>query len=412
MICIPETLVGYGDAFDKQGSVECPRAHPPFLRAVGMGSDASPSRVRKTPQLGNFAIVITFEADDAVVAVSGDVDVMTAPTLASVLRGVTDAGHLHVVLDVADVSFIGGAGLGSVSVAATELDDRGGNLTVRAASPAAHRLFSLPGADVPTSVTFVRTRQSELGAEQQPGDHTAILTSPQSRLTELAHAIAVPTSAKVIDAALQLVTVLATATVDGADGVSVTLARDGQMVTAASSNDTVLRMDEHQYRTGEGPCLAAASLGHWFHVESLADEQRWPDFVPLARSEGIASVLSTPLLVADTSLGALNIYSTTDRAFGHEQQELAALFATQAATILTDAGVERVNADFAKRISAALLAREVIAQAQGVVMARQHVSSSEAAAILHRLARTAELSVLAQATEVVAATLDDSDASR
>ena len=71
-----------------------------------------------------------------------------------------------------------------------------------------------------------------------------------------------------------------------------------------------------------------------------------------------------------------------------------------------------VNANFAKRISAALLAREVIAQAQGVVMTREHVSSSEAAAILHRLARTAGLSVLAQATEVAASTLDGSDASR
>ena len=358
---------------------------------------------------GDFGIAIAFDDPVAIVSVTGDVDGGTASTLASVLGALPDAGHVRVVLDLARVNFFGGSGLGLVSVASLRLDSVGGTLTIRGASTTVRRMFALPGVGVAAGVKFAIAAHSELGSEQRAGDRTAILASPQALRSDLIRSVAAATNTKVIDAALQMVTVLAAATVDGADGVSVTLARGGHMVTAASSNDTVLRMDQHQYRTGEGPCLAAASQGHWFHVESLAEEQRWPDFVPLAIDEGIASVLSTPLLVAERPLGALNIYSTSDHAFGLEQQELAALFATQAATILTDAGVDLDNADFATRISKALLAREVIAHAQGVLMARHRVDRGEAAAKLHRAARSAEISVIAHATDVVASTQDDVD---
>ena len=365
------------------------------------------SALLEPASLGHFGIAISFSDKDAIVSVIGEVDGLTAPTLASLLGALADAGHGRVVLDLARVTFFGGAGLGLVSLASLRLDSLGGALTIGEASTPVRRLFAIPGVGVAEGVTFESAKRSDLGAEQHAGDRTVILASPPPFRADLIRSVAAPASIKVIDAALQLVTVLAAATVDGADGVSVTLARSGRMVTAASSNDTVLRMDEHQYRTGEGPCLAAAAQGHWFHVESLADEPRWPNFVPLALNEGIASVLSTPLLVAERPLGALNIYSVTERAFGLEQQQLAGLFATQAATILTDAGIDLVNSDFATRMSGALIAREVIAQAQGVLMARHHVSRDEAAAALHRSARSAEVSVLVHATEVVASTHDD-----
>ncbi len=377
-----------------------------------MASKESAFLAPQPTSLGDFGIDIAFDDSVTIVSVTGDVDECSAPTLTSVLGALIDAGHVRVVLDVTGVSFFGGSGLGLVSVASLRLDSLAGTLTIRGASATVRRLFALPGVGVAPGVMFVGAKHSDLGTEQRAGDRTAILASPQAVRSGLNRSVAAPTSTKVIDAALRLVTVLATATVDGADGVSVTLARGGHMVTVASSDDTVLRMDEHQYRTGEGPCLAAASEGHWFHVESLAEEERWPDFVPLALSEGIASVLSTPLLVAERPLGALNIYSTSEHAFGLEQQQLAALFATQAATILTDAGVDLISADFANRISEALHAREVIAHAQGVVMARRHVGRAEAAADLHRAARSAEISVAAHAADVVASTHDKSGTGR
>ncbi len=377
-----------------------------------MASKESAFLAPQPTSLGDFGIDIAFDDNVTIVSVTGEVDKCSAPTLTSVLGALTDAGHVRVVLDVTRVSFFGGSGLGLVSVASLRLESLAGTLTIRGASAAVRRLFALPGVGVAPGVMFVSAPHSDLGTEQRAGDRTAILASPQPSRSDLIRSVAPATSTQVIDAALQLVTVLAAATVDGADGVSVTLARSGLLVTAAATNDTVLRMDEHQYRTGEGPCLAAAAEGHWFHVESLAEERRWPDFVPLALNEGIASVLSTPLLVAERPLGALNIYSTTEHVFGLEQQQLAALFATQAATILTDGGVDLLSADFATRTSEALRAREVIALAQGVLMARQHVGRAEAAAALHRAARAAEVPVAAYAADVVASTHDKSGTGR
>ncbi len=373
-----------------------------------MASKESAFQAPQPTPLGDFGIDIAFDDNVTIVSVTGDVDECSVATLASMLGALADAGHIRLVLDLARVTFFGGAGLGLVSVASRRLDSLGGTLAIRGASAAVRHLFAIPGVGVAAGVAFASSRHSDLGAEQRAGDRTAILASPQPSRSDLIRSVAPANSTKVIDAALQLVTVLAAATVDGADGVSVTLARSGLLVTAAATNDTVLRMDEHQYRTGEGPCLAAAAQGHWFHVESLAEERRWPDFVPLALQEGIASVLSTPLLVAERPLGALNIYSTTEHAFGLEQQQLAALFATQAATILTHGGVDLINSDFSTRISEALHAREVIAHAQGVVMARQHVDRAVAAAALHHAARSAEISVFAHATDVVASTHDAS----
>jgi GAF domain-containing protein len=206
----------------------------------------------------------------------------------------------------------------------------------------------------------------------------------------------------VIDAALRLVTALAGATVDHADGVSVTLERHGQLMTVAATDDTVLTMDRHQYETGEGPCLAAKAEGRWFYVESLEDETRWPAFVPLALEGGIRSVLSSPLVTRDRPQGALNIYSFTRQAFGTREQELAELFAEQASQILTTAGQELTDDESDLRFVSALTARRTIHQAQGVLMARNDLSAKDAIASLFREARTADITVLARASEIVA----------
>ena len=230
--------------------------------------------------------------------------------------------------------------------------------------------------------------------ERQPADLSSDLT----------RVAAIPANLGVVDAALRLVVALARETVGGADGVTVTLSRHGQMTTVASSDETIVQMDRDQYATGQGPCLAAATEGRGFHVESLAEETRWPEFIPRAIRGGIRSILSTPLLAGARPVGALNIYSNAERAFGAEEQELAALFATQASGILTDAAVDVSAEQAAARLQDALRSREVIAQAQGVVMGREGVSAEEAFAHLRRSSGDAHVPVRQRAGDVVAST--------
>ena len=168
--------------------------------------------------------------------------------------------------------------------------------------------------------------------------------------SDLVRVGSIPANNEVIDAALTLVVKLAEETVGGAHGVSVSLDRHGKLRTVAASNDTVLEMDQHQYDSGEGPCVDAAAEGHEFHIDSLAGETRWPTFVPKATAQGIKSILSTPLIPHDRPLGALNIYSDAERAFGSTAKELAQLFATQAETFLAVAGADVSDEQRAGRV--------------------------------------------------------------
>ena len=334
----------------------------------------------------------------------GDVDVLAAPTLGAMLDVLVDQGHPHVVLDCAAVAFMDAAGLGVIAKSSARLAESGRMLTLRAAPAQTRRILDITGMNGLIRLEASDPNIAVLGAEQRSADRPVVVATDRAGLSaDLARVGAKPNSAT-IDAALRLVTLLAGATVEGADGVSVTLERNGRLSTVASTNDTVRLMDDHQYATGEGPCLAAAAQGHWFHSESLAEEDRWPAFVPRAIEEGIASILSTPLMTAERAVGALNIYSTTDRAFGPRQQELAALFASQASGILVDGGADAADAKLGERILEGLHARQMIARAEGVLMARDHLSAERATATLHRAARAAEEAVLKHATEIVAST--------
>jgi GAF domain-containing protein len=189
---------------------------------------------------------------------------------------------------------------------------------------------------------------------------------------------------ELIDGALRLAVALAGTVVEGADGVSVSLRRRGILATVAATDQTVLNMDADQYQTGQGPCVDASNEGHWFHAESLESETRWPAFTPRARALGIESILSSPLLVQKRPVGALNIYSLTAGAFSVRDQELAAAFAGQASSLLSKAETSPTDDELSIRFQGALRTREVIAQAQGILMERDGITEIDAYGALRR----------------------------
>jgi anti-anti-sigma factor len=351
---------------------------------------------------GAFALAIRHRPDQVIVSVHGDLDLLTAPALRCVLKALVEQSG-SVVLDLAGLAFMDASGLGVLASTANALSP-GRVVSIRTPSVAVRRLLAITGLPPLVELEPLSARPSLLGREQTvSGLPPFVASEADARLLEAgALALAHPTPQDVVDAALRLVTALAQATIRGADGVSVSLTRDDRVVTVAASDDTIAQMDRDQYATGQGPCLAAATEGHWFHVESLGAEDRWPEFTARARQDGIASILSTPLMVADRPVGALNIYSGSERAFGPHEQELAGLFATQASDVL--AGADGPTEATARRLRDALEMREVIAQAQGVLMAREGVSAEVAYGVLRQSSRRADLLVRHQAAAIVAST--------
>jgi GAF domain-containing protein len=128
--------------------------------------------------------------------------------------------------------------------------------------------------------------------------------------------------------------------------------------------------------------VSASVEGRWFQAESLDTETRWPAFTPKARALGINAILSSPLVAADRPVGAINIYSRTVAAFEHGDQRLASIFATEASVILTEAGMDLTEDERSARFQGALLTRQAIAVAQGVLMARRGISQDAAYTLL------------------------------
>jgi len=162
-------------------------------------------------------------------------------------------------------------------------------------------------------------------------------------------------------------------------------------------------MDASQYATGEGPCVDASAEGRRFHTASLAAEARWPVFVPTARALGISAILSSPLTGNGKPVGALNIYSRHAGAFGPADQQLAAVFASEASTLLSAAAGD-MDEVVIGRLESALRTRHVIALAQGVLMERHAIDEDSAHRLLRRSSARTRRPVHQGATDIVVST--------
>jgi anti-anti-sigma factor len=351
--------------------------------------------------LGGLNFDVDAVGDRAVVAVRGALDARSALLLAGVLDALTDAGCRRLVVVGGGVTAIDAAALDVLARVSQRLSETGGSFRLRSPSEPIQKAL-----EAGRGFEFVVDAGASEPSEPQPTDvrDDAAGVGDGSREPDVVAGgadVRPRSSTATVDAALRLVTALAETTVENADGVSVTLERHGRVMTVAASDDAVKEMDAHQYQTGEGPCLAAKAEGRWFYIESLADETRWPNFVPLALEQGIHSILSSPLMTKERPQGALNIYSSTERAFGTRQQELAALFAEQASEILTTAEPDQTDEEVNRRLASALAARQVIHRAQGVIMEREGLTAEAAVSALHRAARAEGRTVADRATEVV-----------
>ena len=358
-------------------------ASPIVMEVLTMWSDSAGRRHQLgAPDDGSCTIGrVTIE-------VGGDIDIATAPRFAKLLNDVAGAGPAEIALDLADLAFMDASGLTAMASAAQRLPATS-SMTLRSPSALVERLPTITGLQ--ELITVDRSPGAEiLAAEQQSGDHSSTVPSSPSRLiSDLRLAAAIPASDDVIDAALSTVVELAAFILERADGVSVTLRRRGTLATVAASNPVVAQMDADQYETGEGPCLAAASEGHWFHIDALASEPRWPEFVKRARAEGINSVLSTPLIVESQPVGALNIYSNVEHSFERSDQERAAWFASRSSAIVAHAQTVDVDAAVHEQLQGALASREAISRAEGFLMGQRSISREAASVELRRSARRA-----------------------
>lgn len=190
-------------------------------------------------------------------------------------------------------------------------------------------------------------------------------------------------SEETLDQNLGPVAALARSSISGADGVGITLKRDGAAVTAAHSDEFVVDVDNHQFAAGHGPCLSAIEEGHSFKVDTTPDE-RWPEFTARAAEANVSSVLSIPLHAGDGTIGALNIYGRAPHAFDDYSTESGARFARHAAVLLSSAQAYASTQRLADNLEIALKTRETIGIAKGILMERDGITREEAFDVMRR----------------------------
>ncbi len=180
---------------------------------------------------------------------------------------------------------------------------------------------------------------------------------------------------------------LTTEALPAADMAGITLlGENGRPVTGVFTDPEAPEIDAAQYASGRGPCLDSWRLGKIVRLDDLDDAAGdYPEFVAAARSHGVRSTLSLPLVAGDDAAGALNLYSRTPKGFSLEDEEVGTMLASAAAIVLVNASAYWQAAQLSEQLSHAMQSRAVIEQAKGVLMARTpRLSADEAFDLLRK----------------------------
>jgi PAS domain S-box-containing protein len=162
------------------------------------------------------------------------------------------------------------------------------------------------------------------------------------------------------------------------DWAGVTIKIGGPAFTAASTDPRVLAVDTAQYALADGPCLQA--MRNKSLVAFAPDEiaSRWPKLAAAARTQGVLSFLSAPLLDQGIAHGSMNFYSGSDSGFADFEVDFLHVLNTYVSRGLGDFAVARGAAEQNRQLHEAMASRAPIEQAKGILMAVHQISSDAA----------------------------------
>jgi len=178
----------------------------------------------------------------------------------------------------------------------------------------------------------------------------------------------------------------AVSTVAGCEMASVTLNEHGVYQTAATTDSAASAVDQAQYDAQEGPCLDAVATPV-VYAHSFPDG-RWPTLASRPADLGAQSAVSYRLGAARPATsgtgGSLNTYGVEPDAFSEEAQEIGLILATHASMAAGAVRERDALQDLAENLKKALLSRDVIGQAKGILMERLKLSPEDAFETLRR----------------------------
>ena len=279
-----------------------------------------------------------------------------------------------------------------------ELDEWERQLDARAAElgvSAEDSEVSASRAEARAGRSQARQRRQEAGAERTTADVDREESSkrrqadaPPTRLAMAFAGIAEQLyDADTFDDVLLRIAKAAVSTVAGCRMASVTLSERSGYRTAASTESAATAVDHAQYQSDEGPCLDAIDAP-MVYAQSFPDE-RWPTLASRPAESGVQSALSYRLTTVssrtvDSGGGSLNSYGVTPNAFTDTAQEIGLILAAHASVAARAVEQRSTLQSLGRDLQQALLSRDVIGQAKGILMERLKVTPEDAFDLLRR----------------------------
>jgi ANTAR domain len=190
-----------------------------------------------------------------------------------------------------------------------------------------------------------------------------------------------------LDDVLSRIAEAAVSTIAGCRMASVTLSERSGYRTAASTDPAATTVDHAQYQSNEGPCLDAVD-SPMVYAQSFPDE-RWPTLASLPTESGVQSALAYRLAAASSATaesggGSLNSYGVIPHAFNDAAQEIGFILAAHASVAARAVDERSTLQSLERDLQQALLSRDVIGQAKGILMERLKCTPEDAFDLLRR----------------------------
>ena len=222
-------------------------------------------------------------------------------------------------------------------------------------------------------------------------------------LTELAGLLMATSS---FEDLMQSIADLSGRAVPAASTCGITLSENGHVITVASADPLARLLDEQQYEVEDGPCLQALRTGQVVLSDDLSTETRWDGYPAMAVAYGARSVYSSPLVVGEKPIGALNLYATAAGAFTADSQAAAAQLTALTAATITAAIRHYDEATLTDHLKTALSSRSVIDQAIGIIIGMQRCPPETAFDILRTVSQNRNIPLREIAADLVATTIN------
>jgi GAF domain-containing protein len=213
-----------------------------------------------------------------------------------------------------------------------------------------------------------------------------------ARMAELARTLA---GDRTLDAVLREVTAAAVDLIPGVDTAGILYVKKGnEFDSVAGTTDLPHQLDELQMKFDEGPCLHAALGDTIVRTDDFRTETRWPRYSPAAVEHGVLSGLSFKLYTGDRTAGALNLFGFQANGWDTDAETIGGILAAHAAAAVIAAQQEG-------QLQAALLSRDHIGQAKGIIMERYRVDDVRAFRMLRQLSQESNTKLTDVAQQVI-----------